>query len=141
MLRLGTSITSYRNTTTHNRSFRRFPASSNMILTNFLYFCFLLKATNARTFRVSQTQAISIAERALADNILNPGLSEASLPSQPQTISLNRPTSIAFVPSPVQFGISSSCKSYYLVQNGDYCDSVVSKFHNFTLNEFYTWNP
>ncbi|OKL64629.1 hypothetical protein UA08_00943 [Talaromyces atroroseus] len=45
------------------------------------------------------------------------------------------------VPSPTQLGIISTCNAYYLVQKGDYCDTVISKFGNYTLSDFYNWNP
>jgi hypothetical protein len=44
-------------------------------------------------------------------------------------------------PSPTQPGIISTCTAYYLVKQGDYCDTVISQFGNLTLSEFYTWNP
>ncbi|KAI4213784.1 MAG: hypothetical protein LQ349_009258 [Xanthoria aureola] len=44
-------------------------------------------------------------------------------------------------PTPVQSGISSQCKQYYKVQDGDTCAGIVNKYHTFTLADFYSWNP
>ncbi|KAI4184895.1 MAG: hypothetical protein L6R41_004448 [Letrouitia leprolyta] len=44
-------------------------------------------------------------------------------------------------PSPVQSGITTQCKQYYKVQSGDTCADIVNKYHTFTLQDFYSWNP
>ncbi|OCL13420.1 carbohydrate-binding module family 50 protein [Glonium stellatum] len=44
-------------------------------------------------------------------------------------------------PSPEQSGIASNCKAYYKVQSGDSCSGIVNKYHTFTLQDFYSWNP
>lgn len=31
--------------------------------------------------------------------------------------------------------------AYYEVVSGDSCSGIVSKYNNFTLSQFYTWNP
>lgn len=43
-------------------------------------------------------------------------------------------------PSPVQTGISSTCRSFYRVAKDDACDKIAQD-HNITLSDFYTWNP
>ncbi|EED21449.1 LysM domain protein, putative [Talaromyces stipitatus ATCC 10500] len=49
-------------------------------------------------------------------------------------------TTSTAAPSPTQPGLISTCNSYYLVKQGDYCSTIISKFNNFTLSQFYTWN-
>lgn len=44
-------------------------------------------------------------------------------------------------PSPTQLGLTSTCNTYYLVKQGDYCYDVIFKLGNLTFNEFYSWNP
>ncbi|KAK3934138.1 hypothetical protein QBC46DRAFT_274422 [Diplogelasinospora grovesii] len=44
-------------------------------------------------------------------------------------------------PGPTQSGEPSNCDAWYLVQANDTCDAVVSKYGNFTLAQFYSWNP
>ncbi|KAL9599870.1 MAG: hypothetical protein Q9219_003564 [cf. Caloplaca sp. 3 TL-2023] len=44
-------------------------------------------------------------------------------------------------PSPVQSGITTECKQYYKVQDGDTCAGIVDKYHTSTLQNFYSWNP
>ncbi|RDW63078.1 putative LysM domain protein [Aspergillus mulundensis] len=50
-------------------------------------------------------------------------------------------TSSASSPSPTQTGLISSCNAYYYVEKGDYCQGIVDSFANFTLPQFYAWNP
>ncbi|KAI1383119.1 uncharacterized protein F4822DRAFT_93145 [Hypoxylon trugodes] len=39
-------------------------------------------------------------------------------------------------------GYVASCTSTYTVQQGDTCNKIINTFNgNFTLQEFYTWNP
>jgi hypothetical protein len=35
----------------------------------------------------------------------------------------------------------STCNSFYQAKDGDGCQVIVDKFHNFTLANFYSWNP
>ncbi|KAL8847058.1 MAG: hypothetical protein Q9221_007877 [Calogaya cf. arnoldii] len=44
-------------------------------------------------------------------------------------------------PSPTQSGLVTTCKSFYKVQDGDYCEKIVSSYGTFSLADFYTWNP
>ncbi|KAL4877580.1 hypothetical protein BJY04DRAFT_230540 [Aspergillus karnatakaensis] len=44
-------------------------------------------------------------------------------------------------PSPTQTGLIASCDAYYFVEKGDYCQEIVDSFGNFTLPQFYSWNP
>ncbi|KAL8833430.1 MAG: hypothetical protein Q9170_004273 [Blastenia crenularia] len=44
-------------------------------------------------------------------------------------------------PTPVQSGITTQCTQYYKVQDGDTCAGIVDKYHTFTLQNFYSWNP
>ena len=48
---------------------------------------------------------------------------------------------MASAPVPVQSGVASNCNSFYQVKSGDTCIGIQTQFHNFTLNEFYKWNP
>ncbi|KAH8698612.1 hypothetical protein BGW36DRAFT_148853 [Talaromyces proteolyticus] len=50
-------------------------------------------------------------------------------------------TVTAGAPSPTQSGLTSNCDAFYFVESGDYCAAIVSKFGNFTLDQFYIWNP
>ncbi|CAG8030773.1 unnamed protein product [Penicillium salamii] len=43
--------------------------------------------------------------------------------------------------APTQSGVFSSCKSYYLVQDSDTCNTIQDKLMTFTLGQFYSWNP
>ncbi|KAL4977418.1 hypothetical protein BDW66DRAFT_158791 [Aspergillus desertorum] len=45
------------------------------------------------------------------------------------------------IPSPTQSGLTSTCNAYYLVQNGDTCYDIQDIYGDFTLSEFYSWNP
>ncbi|KAF2468645.1 uncharacterized protein BDR25DRAFT_373331 [Lindgomyces ingoldianus] len=44
-------------------------------------------------------------------------------------------------PNPHQPHIISTCTSFYKVQTGDNCWALTVKFGNFTLDDFYFWNP
>lgn len=57
------------------------------------------------------------------------------------TIPLTKMSNSDDAPSPTQSGLISTCDAYYSVEKGDYCAGIVSKFGNFTLTQFYTWNP
>ncbi|CAG8250537.1 unnamed protein product [Penicillium salamii] len=43
--------------------------------------------------------------------------------------------------APTQSGVFSSCKNYYLVQDGDTCNTIQDNLMTFTLGQFYSWNP
>ncbi|GKZ34453.1 hypothetical protein AbraIFM66950_004728 [Aspergillus brasiliensis] len=43
--------------------------------------------------------------------------------------------------APTQSGIAKNCDAYYVVKTNDTCASIVQEFGNFTLTQFYTWNP
>ncbi|PYH91868.1 LysM domain protein [Aspergillus ellipticus CBS 707.79] len=45
------------------------------------------------------------------------------------------------VPSPTQSGLISTCDEYYYVEKGDTCYNIQNSYMDFTLDEFYTWNP
>lgn len=57
------------------------------------------------------------------------------------TTTPSKTTSVSTGPSPEQTGITSSCKSYYLVESGDTCQAIVDTYKSFTLAQFYSWNP
>ncbi|KAH1765798.1 hypothetical protein KXX41_003141 [Aspergillus fumigatus] len=44
-------------------------------------------------------------------------------------------------PYPTQTGLISTCNAFYAVQPGDYCEGIVTAYGNFTLSQFYQWNP
>jgi LysM repeat protein len=50
------------------------------------------------------------------------------------------PTNGITTPTPIQTGVVSNCNTFYLVQPGDQCGTVVSS-HGVTLANFYLWNP
>ncbi|CRG89537.1 LysM domain protein [Talaromyces islandicus] len=50
-------------------------------------------------------------------------------------------SNIADTPSPTQPGLISTCDAYYFVESGVSCSGIVSEFGNFTLSQFYDWNP
>ncbi|KAF7183838.1 hypothetical protein CNMCM7691_004260 [Aspergillus felis] len=49
--------------------------------------------------------------------------------------------STSSVSVPEQTGIPTNCDAYYVVQANDTCAGIVSAFGNFTLTQFYSWNP
>lgn len=49
--------------------------------------------------------------------------------------------SFAGTAAPTQSGIAKPCTNYHLVQNGDSCNSIQDMYMNFTLSQFYSWNP
>ncbi|KAL8996011.1 MAG: hypothetical protein Q9169_004392, partial [Polycauliona sp. 2 TL-2023] len=44
-------------------------------------------------------------------------------------------------PSPTQSGLITTCKPFYKVQDGDYCEKIATSYGTFSLADFYTWNP
>ncbi|KAF2226561.1 hypothetical protein BDZ85DRAFT_246993 [Elsinoe ampelina] len=67
----------------------------------------------------------------------------ASTPTSPPSTTTVAPTptpSNGF-PSPVQPNIISTCKRFYQVQSGDFCQKIVDQYRTFTLSDFYNWNP
>ncbi|KAF2218408.1 hypothetical protein BDZ85DRAFT_94006 [Elsinoe ampelina] len=42
---------------------------------------------------------------------------------------------------PVQRNIIKTCKRFYQVQSGDFCQKIVDQSSTFSLDRFYTWNP
>ncbi|THC91912.1 hypothetical protein EYZ11_008622 [Aspergillus tanneri] len=44
-------------------------------------------------------------------------------------------------PSPTQSGLISTCNAFYKVQVNDICYDIASYYGNFTLDQFYEWNP
>ncbi|KAF4548991.1 Hypothetical protein D9617_24g017050 [Elsinoe fawcettii] len=65
----------------------------------------------------------------------------SSTPTMKPTTAAPSPTPTNDFPSPVQSGITSGCKNFYLVQPGDFCQKIVDQYGTFTINQFYTWNP
>ncbi|KAH8692157.1 LysM domain protein [Talaromyces proteolyticus] len=59
----------------------------------------------------------------------------------PTTFVTSTTSTADHAPSPTQTGLISSCNAYYLVKPGDTCYGIQSQFGNFTLAQFYTWNP
>ncbi|RDA83604.1 hypothetical protein CP532_2869 [Ophiocordyceps camponoti-leonardi (nom. inval.)] len=61
------------------------------------------------------------------------------------TASLNAPATVSTRPqrpSPTQGGLTTDCTSYHLVESGETCMKIMSKYSNvFTLEQFYSWNP
>ena len=43
-------------------------------------------------------------------------------------------------PSPIQTGMTKSCKKFYDVASGDTCAAIATKY-DISLTNFYAWNP
>ncbi|GLA39977.1 hypothetical protein AnigIFM63309_007581 [Aspergillus niger] len=65
----------------------------------------------------------------------------SSLLSTTTTTHTSATTTSASSPSPTQSGLSSSCDAFYYVEAGDSCWEIVNSYGNFTLSQFYSWNP
>ncbi|OGM41739.1 LysM domain protein [Aspergillus bombycis] len=50
-------------------------------------------------------------------------------------------TTTAVGPSPTQTGLISSCNAFYYVQKDDSCWGIANSYGNFTVEQFYSWNP
>ncbi|KAF2150411.1 carbohydrate-binding module family 50 protein [Myriangium duriaei CBS 260.36] len=61
------------------------------------------------------------------------------VPGTPTT-PVSSPTPTANGPQPQQPGITASCKTFYQVQSGDYCQAIADKYH-VSLQQFESWNP
>ncbi|KAL4734491.1 hypothetical protein BDV11DRAFT_212743 [Aspergillus similis] len=65
--------------------------------------------------------------------------------TEPTTTTTTTTTTMATypggIPSPTQSGLTSTCNAYYFVQNGDTCYDIQDIYGDFTLSEFYSWNP
>ncbi|RAL14683.1 putative LysM domain protein [Aspergillus homomorphus CBS 101889] len=44
-------------------------------------------------------------------------------------------------PSPTQAGLAANCDAFYYVQKDDSCWAISNSYGNFTLDQFYDWNP
>jgi len=64
---------------------------------------------------------------------------ENSTTAEPSTTVVASLTSSTLAPT--QSGIAANCDALYTVQSGDSCSGIVSEFANFTLAQFYSWNP
>ncbi|KAJ5608127.1 hypothetical protein N7537_004746 [Penicillium hordei] len=51
------------------------------------------------------------------------------------------PSTTTAEPSPVQTGITSSCKAWYKASDGDDCDLIPEQFGTFSKSDFLEWNP
>ncbi|CAG8236588.1 unnamed protein product [Penicillium salamii] len=51
------------------------------------------------------------------------------------------PSTTTVQPSPVQTGITSSCKAWYKASDGDDCDLIPEQFGTFSKSDFLKWNP
>ncbi|KAH3105211.1 hypothetical protein KXX00_004141, partial [Aspergillus fumigatus] len=47
----------------------------------------------------------------------------------------------ADLPSPTQGGLAANCNAFYKVKTGDSCWSIINDFGNFSIYDFYRWNP
>lgn len=63
----------------------------------------------------------------------------ATSTSTPKVLSSSTSTKVA-PPRPTQSGTAANCNRYYVVQSGDSCAGVESKY-SITFNQLYTWNP
>ncbi|GIC89055.1 putative LysM domain protein [Aspergillus udagawae] len=57
------------------------------------------------------------------------------------TTTTSTSTTSVWAPYPTQTGLISTCNAFYDVQSGDYCQGIVTAYGNFTLSQFYQWNP
>lgn len=51
------------------------------------------------------------------------------------------PSTVSTLPSPVQSGITPSCKAWYLATSGDTCSLIPQYFGTFSESDFISWNP
>ncbi|KAK1241792.1 hypothetical protein MKX07_007615 [Trichoderma sp. CBMAI-0711] len=56
------------------------------------------------------------------------------------TSTKSTPTNGITTPTPIQTGMTTSCNKFYLVQSGDSCAAIATKY-NVPLATFYSWNP
>jgi LysM repeat protein len=49
-------------------------------------------------------------------------------------------TTVITTPTPTQTGMISGCKTFYLVQSGDGCYDIATKY-GINLDQFYQYNP
>ncbi|GFF23203.1 LysM domain protein [Aspergillus udagawae] len=47
----------------------------------------------------------------------------------------------ADLPYPTQGGLAANCNAFYKVNKGDSCWSIINNFGNFSIYDFYRWNP
>jgi LysM repeat protein len=64
---------------------------------------------------------------------------QATSTSAAKVSSSSTSTNVA-APGPTQSGTAANCNKYYVVQSGDSCAGVESKY-SITFNQLYTWNP
>ncbi|KAL6234218.1 hypothetical protein BDW75DRAFT_241322 [Aspergillus navahoensis] len=50
-------------------------------------------------------------------------------------------TTTGGAPGPTQTGMVANGNAFYLVESGDTCYDVMTSYCNFTLSQFYSWNP
>ncbi|WPG98094.1 Hypothetical protein R9X50_00088000 [Acrodontium crateriforme] len=53
---------------------------------------------------------------------------------------VTKPSNGITTPTPIQDGMTGNCNKFDLVQSGDTCDAIASKY-GIPLSTFYTWNP
>ncbi|ELR06921.1 hypothetical protein GMDG_02291 [Pseudogymnoascus destructans 20631-21] len=68
------------------------------------------------------------------------GPKSTSVSSTTTTTTSSSTTTSVTAPGPTQSGITSNCDRYYVVQQGDSCASVESKF-GISFAQLYAWNP
>lgn len=113
-----------------------------MFFSKILVQCLLLGATTAFFAPERPSESISLEQE---HNIMNRnGISNEKtelIPTATMPIHKASKFNIADAPSPTQSGLISTCDAYHFVESGEYCSGIVSKFGNFTLSQFYDWNP
>ncbi|KAK3379624.1 hypothetical protein B0T24DRAFT_675386 [Lasiosphaeria ovina] len=74
---------------------------------------------------------------------MNDTLAGWTIPDLPDnsTSAANTTTTPGGPPGPTQTGVAANCDAWYVVQANDNCQAIVAKFGNFTLAQFYSWNP
>lgn len=104
--------------------------------------CLLLGATTAFFAPERPVEGISLEQehKIMDRNDISNGKTELK-PTATIPIHKTFKSNIADAPSPTQSELISTCDAYYFVESGDYCSGIVSKFGNFTLSQFYSWNP
>lgn len=113
-----------------------------MLFSKFLVKCLLLGAAAALVAPEWTEESTSLEqERAIIDSSNMADENTWIFPTATFPIAKLPRSNIAGTPSPIQPGLISTCDAYYFVEAGDYCSAIVSKFGNFTLSQFYTWNP
>ncbi|KAH1597336.1 hypothetical protein KXX44_006126 [Aspergillus fumigatus] len=71
----------------------------------------------------------------------NPSLKENYSAEEASRMDMATGVEAADLPSPTQGGLAANCNAFYKVKTGDSCWSIINDFGNFSIYDFYRWNP